>query len=61
MRTIRLSAILVACALALSMAGCNGNQDLRIQNDTQRRHIADLESQLAANKLEVQRLTSELA
>jgi len=61
MRTIRLSAILVACALALSMAGCNGNQDLRIQNDTQRRHIADLESQLAANKLELQRLKSELA
>ena len=61
MRTIRLSAIIIACALALSMTGCNGNQDLRIQNDTQRRHIADLESQLAANKLELQRLKSELA
>jgi len=61
MRTVRLSAILATCALALVITGCNGNQDLRIQNDTQRRHIADLESQLAANKLELQKLTSELA
>ncbi|UCE49853.1 MAG: OmpA family protein [Phycisphaerales bacterium] len=61
MRTVRLSAILITCVLALAMTGCNGNQDLRIQNDIQRRHIADLESQLEANKLELQRLRNELA
>jgi len=60
MRTVRFSAILIIFALALVMTGCNGNQDLRIQNDVQRRRIADLESQLAANELELQRLKKEL-
>lgn len=60
MRTVRLSAILIICTLALVITGCNGNQDLRIQNDIQAKHIADLESQLSAKDLELQRLKKEL-
>jgi chemotaxis protein MotB len=60
MRTVRLSAILLVCTFGLVITGCNGNQDLRIQNDVQRRRIADLESKLAANELELQRLKKEL-
>ena len=61
MRTVRLSAILATCALALVITGCNGNQDLRIQNDTQRRHIADIESQLSVAKRKLVQLEAQLA
>lgn len=62
MRTVRLSAFIIACIFALTITGCNSElQDLRIQNDTQRRHIADLESQLSAKELELQTLRNELA
>lgn len=60
MRTVRLSAILVTCALALVITGCNGTQDLKIQNDTQRRHIADIESQLSVAKRKLAQLEAQL-
>jgi len=61
MRTVRLSAILITCTLALAITGCNGNQDLRIQNDVQRRRIGELESELGVTKTKLTRLEQQLA
>lgn len=61
MRTVRLSAILTICTLALVMTGCNGNQDLRIQNDVQRRRIGELESDLGVARTKLTRLEQQLA
>ena len=61
MRTVRLSAIFITCTLALVITGCSGNQDLRIQNDVQRRRIAKLESDLDTANLRIKQLEGQLA
>ena len=61
MRTVRVSAILITCTLALVITGCNGNQDLRIKNDVQRRRIGELESELGVARTKLTRLEQQLA
>lgn len=61
MRTARLSAILITCALALVITGCNGSQDLKIQNATQQRYIDQLEAERDAANLELTQLKAQLA
>jgi chemotaxis protein MotB len=62
MRTVRLSAILVTCALALVTTGCNSElQDLKIKNATQQRYIQDLESKLDTANLKLTQLEAQLA
>ena len=61
MRTVRLSAILITCALALVITGCNGTQDLKIQNATQQRRIDELGAELSVAKRKIVQLETQLA
>ena len=61
MRTIKLSAIFLVCVCGLLMNGCESElQDLRIQNDTQRERIEDLESQLQVSTLQLEQFKRQL-
>lgn len=62
MRSVRLSAILVICAVSLVISGCNSElQDLKIKNATQQDHIRRLESERDAARLRVTQLEAQLA
>jgi chemotaxis protein MotB len=58
MRAVKLSTLFVLFACVLVMSGCA--EDLRVQNDTQRRRIAELESEVQATKLRLDQLRREL-
>ncbi len=60
MRTVRLSAIFALCACVLLINGCNGTQDLRIQNDIQQKLIDELQTELETTRLERDRLKNLL-
>lgn len=60
MRTVRLSAIFALCACVLVVTGCDGNQDLRIQNATQQKLIDQLQTELETTRLERDRLKNQL-
>jgi chemotaxis protein MotB len=63
---MRLATVLVTgivCASLVIISGCVSDQsykDLKIQNDSQRRRIADLESQLQAANLQLDKMKREL-
>jgi chemotaxis protein MotB len=64
MRSLKLSSIFVVLVLSMGMAligGCGGTSDLQLQNDTQRKRIAALESELQANRLELDQLRRQLS
>jgi len=62
MRTMRLLCVFLVCVCVVVVTGCNSElQDLRIQNDTQRKRIAQLESEAAATKLQIEQLKRQLA
>ena len=64
MRSVKLSSIFVVLVLSIGMmfvGGCGGTGDLRLQNETQRKRIAELESELQANRLELDRLRRQLS
>jgi len=61
MRTAKFSAIVVACVSVLLVNGCTTEQDLRIQNETQRKHIDKLQAELQANTLLADQLKRQLA
>ncbi len=62
MRTVKLSLIFLLCVCVFLASGCNSElQDLRIQNDTQREQIANLESELQVNALQLEKLKRQLA
>ncbi|MEA3225251.1 MAG: OmpA family protein [Planctomycetota bacterium] len=60
MQTVRLSAIFALCACVLLINGCDGNQDLRIQNQTQQKLINQLQAELETTRLERDRLKNQL-
>jgi len=63
MRTVKFSSLLLVCAFVAAtfiLSGCPDAKDLRIQNATQRKRIAELESQLQAKKLELGQLQRQL-
>ena len=61
MRTVRLSAIFLVCGWGLLINGCGSElQDLRIQNDTQRERIAELESELQVSTLQLEQYKRQL-
>lgn len=62
MRTVKLSLIFLLCVCVFLVSGCGSElQDLRIQNDTQRGLIVDLESELQSNALQLEQLRRQLA
>ena len=62
MRALKLSVVSIICAYLLLITGCDSQQkDLRIQNDTQRKHIAELESELQSTGLQLEQLKRQLA
>ncbi len=64
MRSVKLSSIFVVLLVSMGMAltgGCGGTSDLQLQNDTQRRRIAELESELQAARLELDQLRRQLS
>jgi len=63
MRIVKLSGVFLVCAWVLLVNGCVSEQkykDLKIQNDTQRKHVAQLESQLQTTKLKLEQLKRKL-
>ncbi len=64
MRTLRpwgLFFLIIAVAVVFLVGGCGPDaKDLRIQNDTQRKRIADLESEMQAAKLKLDQANREL-
>jgi len=62
MQTVKLSAIYFVCAAVLLASGCGSElKDLRIQNDIQRKKIANLEGDLKTAELELAQLKRQLA
>ncbi len=62
MRTVKLSIIFLLGISFLLLNGCGaGLQDLRIQNNTQRERIAELESELQTGILQLDQLKRKLA
>lgn len=62
MRTAKLCGLILACACMVWVSGCGGQlQDLRIKNESQQQHIENLESELAAKRLELEQLKARLA
>ena len=63
MQAVRLSVVVIVLAGLVLTNGCVSEQkykDLKIQNSTQQKHIDELESQLAAAKLELGQLQRSL-
>lgn len=63
MRALTLSIVSVVFAFIILAGGCESAQlkDLKIQNDTQRKRIAEIESQIQAANLELEQLKRQLA
>ena len=64
MRTVKLLVVFIVCACVVLVNGCVSQQeykDLRIQNDTQRNRIAELESQVETIKLKLEKLKRHLS
>ncbi len=61
MRTVKLSVFLVVFACIVPLAGCGGEQDLRMRNASLNKRKADLESQVQAMTLELQQLKRQLS
>ena len=57
MRIVKLSAFFLVSAFLVMLNGCSAElQDLKIQNDTQRKRIAELESEVQTTKLKLEQL-----
>ena len=63
MRSLKLSAVLIAFACVILLTGCESPQqkDLRIRNETQGKRIAELESELQAATLQLEQAKRQLA
>lgn len=61
MRKARMLGIALICGYLVLLQGCTGElHDLRIQNETQRNRIAQLEGDLAATRLQLEQATRQL-
>ena len=63
MRTLKISAIFLLGVSVLLVSGCSNTElkDLRIQNETQRQHIEQLQAELQAGALQLDQLKMQLA
>ncbi len=61
MRIVKLSGIFLLCACVVLINGCNAElKDLRVQNATQDKRIAELESEVQTTKLNLEQLQRKL-
>jgi len=63
MRTVKLSVLFLLCAFVVLTNGCVSEQqykDLKVQNDTQQKRIADLESEVQTAKVKLEQLKRQL-
>ncbi len=63
MRIMKLTALLILCGCVAIWSGCVAERqynELKIQNDTQRKRISELESEVQASKLKLDKLKREL-
>jgi chemotaxis protein MotB len=61
MRTIKLSVFFLSCTCLILLNGCNSEQNnLKIQNNTQQKRIAELESELQTAKVSLEQLKRQL-
>ncbi len=62
MRAARILLSLLFCACVIMVTGCEPEcKDLRIQNDTQRKRISQLESEVQSSKLQMTQMQRQLA
>ena len=61
MRTVKLSVFIVVCACIVPLAGCGGEQDLRMRNAALNKRKAVLEGDLGAARLELAQLKRQLS
>jgi chemotaxis protein MotB len=61
MQGSRILPSLLICACVLLVTGCEECKDLRIQNNTQRKRIAQLESEVQSAKLQLTQMERQLA
>ncbi|MHC4123073.1 MAG: OmpA family protein [Planctomycetota bacterium] len=62
MQTIKLSRLIIICACAvLVLSGCTPEKELKIQNEAQRKRIAELESQKKTATLKLEQMQRRLA
>ncbi|MHC4285823.1 MAG: zinc ribbon domain-containing protein [Planctomycetota bacterium] len=61
MRTVKLSVFIIVCACIVPLAGCGGEQDLKMRNAALNKRKADLESQVQAMTLELAQLKRKLS
>ncbi len=62
MQTVKISAIFLVCVVIMGLSGCGADQckGLSVQNDLQQDRIAQLESQVQATILQIDKLKREL-
>ena len=63
MRTVKLSVFFLLCAFVVLINGCVSEQqykDLKVQNDTQQKRIAELESEVQTTKVRLEQLKRKL-
>ena len=63
MRIVKLAALLISFSFLMILTGCVAEQeykDLRVQNNTQRERISELESGVQTSKLKIDQLTRDL-
>jgi len=60
MRIGRVLRCLLVCACVAVMSGCTAMDSLKVQNETQRKRIAELESERQANKLKLDQADRQL-
>jgi chemotaxis protein MotB len=63
MRTVKLSVLFLLCAFVVLTNGCVSEQqykDLKVQNDTQQKRIAELESEVQTAKVRLEQLKRQL-
>ena len=61
MRTVKLSVFFVVCACIVPLAGCGGEQDLRMRNAALNKRKAVLEGDLGVARLELAQLKRQLS
>jgi chemotaxis protein MotB len=61
MRTVKFSAIFLSFTCLMLLSGCNQElKDLKVQNSTQQKRIAELESELQTTKIQLDQLKRQL-